>query len=98
MEPLSPKEVQDTFEVPDFVIGAFNNLLIKNYDGMSNVISISLEEARVEIYKLNKSEQPLQTKWLNIESLYKSKGWFVEFHSPDRYETYEEYYSFKMPK
>ncbi len=99
VRPLSPNEVTEAKKaiMPDFVIEAFNHLIAKNFTGRSSkilqkdviahMLSIRDSISRDEIY---------QNHWLDVEDIYRSEGWEVEYDKPVAWggENFEAYYRF----
>jgi hypothetical protein len=64
---------------PPFVIEAFNNLILKNWNGL--VSYVHQEDVIEEIIKLGGIERRVifDNNWLNIQSTYRREGWFVKY-------------------
>jgi hypothetical protein len=95
--PLSPDEARkgQTDSIPDFVINAFNELLIKNLStGNPARSTVSQSEVSDLICKSLKENEKIKLQWLNIESLYEKKGWFVHYVK-DEGSNNRSYFSFK---
>jgi hypothetical protein len=100
MKVFTPKDAKEhkLASIPDFVYGAFNNLLVKNYDAYSTVIL--QDEVITEIIRLCPSDDiTVQTiwenRWLNVEDEYRKNGWEVEYDKPGLDEIYPARFIFK---
>ena len=98
--PLSPSDITNNLHniIPDVVITAVNNILTKKYRGSS--INITQEEIIREIVRLDpnmNSEQLFENRWLDIEPIFRSVGWQVEFDKPAYHESYEAFFTFSIP-
>jgi hypothetical protein len=102
IKPITPKEIEDNLVdiFPDAVIQAFNALIKENYkvNGETTFTlqdvkkTIKLIDPKVNITKL------IDNGKLDVEPLYRQYGWEVEYESPDRDESFDEYFSFKKKK
>ena len=100
MKIFTPKDAKEhkLASIPDFVYGAFNNLLVKNYDAYGTVIL--QDEVITEIIRLCPLDDiTVQTiwenKWLDVEDEYRKNGWEVEYDKPGLGETYPARFIFK---
>ena len=101
-KPISPKDINKTKTIPDFVIKSFNELIEKNFDGDSahfiqdKVIEVILSKHWGKKYAnvTKKREYIYEMKWLDVESIYRAKGWKVEYDSPAYNETYPASFEF----
>jgi len=97
-EPISPADVAYTKNkyIPTEVIEAANELIALNFTGGRAKFTLSelknLTSSKFGIVKILKSE------WFNIEELYQSQGWIVEFDSPAYNENYDSFFVFKTKK
>ncbi len=97
--PMDPSELlaEKVLIIPNEVFVIFNSLIAENaMRGVARVNQFDvvgrLEELgfdRKEIYK---------KKWLDVEELYRKKGWSVEYDKPGWNETYEPYFIFSAIK
>lgn len=98
--PITPNEIMDNLVniIPDFVIQSVNNILTKKFRG--NRISITLKEVETEILKISNttSKEIYDNKWYDFESIYIKNGWEVTYHTPDRDESYDPYFTFNIKK
>lgn len=96
-KPISPQEIMDNLDkiIPSEVIESVNELLQERYRNTGSV-TILKEELISKIHtKIDVSRQELfDKKWMDFESLYYDNGWVVKYHSPDRGESFNEYFSF----
>ena len=92
-EPIRPEKVEkkpNIPDIPDFVIDAFNELIENKWDG--NYVRINQDEAIEAIMKHARKARKKITRsgifskhWLDVEDLYRSYGWKVEFNKQPYY-------------
>lgn len=99
MKPIKPSEVIELKKTPfpDFVIEAFNELIAKNFANkrstfnQCDVVNLILQKnktfARHDVFN---------NGWLDIEDVYRSEGWSVEYDKPGYDEDYEPIFTFKV--
>jgi hypothetical protein len=98
---ISPHElnnaVVDAVQIPDGVIEAINELLIKN--GSRNPITLMQSDVLVAITKKMRvtKKTVFDNRWLDFEQLYRKAGWVVSYDAPGYCETYEESWKFTKP-
>ena len=113
-KPIKPDDVGSLAQdlIPDFVIQAVNELIVLNWTGNSAIIQqkdiVSLAKKYQEKQFQEKREKNNQHgdytlpdfdwHWLNVESLYRSNGWKVEYDKPAYCETYEPTFCFTKKK
>ena len=103
VEPISPEEVVPLKEkqIPDFVIEAFNELIAENFNNGSSTFTVKDVKQRIAEKIGSQSEtlggKPVGIKshWLDIEPIFESKGWKVEYDKPGYNENYDAYWVFK---
>lgn len=97
-KPVSPDQIEDVKEknFPDQVIESFNELLIKNFSGGSATIKQE-DVVNLMITKGLNKEEIFENNWLDIERIYRSQGWIVEYDKPGFNESYEAFFKFKKP-
>jgi hypothetical protein len=103
IKPISPQEVSETHDknLPEFVIEAFNNLILANFiEGeclihQNRAISEIMDVAEKKYDKEVTRKQIFDNRWLDIESAFRKNGWKVEYDKPGFNETYEAYWTFK---
>lgn len=96
VEPISPNNIVK--KVPDFVIEVFNDLIQKNWNG--HYAKFTQEKVVVAILKKtdNKSVKRVDifdNHWLDVEPIYRAKGWKVEYNEPSYCESYKAFFMFK---
>lgn len=103
MKAITPKEACEAKakSLPEFVIKAFNNLLVRKYN--QSAIYITQTEVVDEILKLscddNLTRQDVfDNRWLDIEPLYREYGWVVNFDKPGYNESGVAMFTFKPKK
>lgn len=95
---ISPAEAKKLKRerIPSFVIESFNELLISNYNPNGTVIA--QEEVMIEI--MNRSPDDISEReildngWLDVEPLFREKGWKVEYDKPGLGENYKARFIF----
>jgi hypothetical protein len=103
VEPLSPDEAKVKHAIPDQVIEAFNEMILRNLDGrvaivnQEDVVSLIREKMKAARPDFNRREI-FQERWLNVEEIYRSKGWQVEYDKPGFNESYDATFTFRKPK
>lgn len=95
--PITPGavvELQST-SIPDFVIDAFNELIVKNFkNGSATVLQ---DEAEKTIKAKYQSRGYCETRWLDVEPLFEKLGWKVTYDKPGYNESYPASFLF-VPK
>ena len=99
IKPITPAEV-DNKPIPDEIIAAFNDLIIKNWRNTEAIVH--QEEALKLAIKNFKdagkkvtSEQIFDNGWMDVESTFRKAGWKVTYDKPAYNESYEAYFVFK---
>jgi hypothetical protein len=96
IKPITPKEVvsKKAAGIPDAVFEAFNELIAEGWDGSQSVVKQNVVMDRV-LSRLNVNsevsftrEMVLDRHWLDVEEIYRSAGWNVEYDRPGYNETY----------
>jgi len=95
-KPLSPDEVYDNPDVPDFVIEAVNKLLKQQFRNGS--CTLKQDEITDEIIKIapeGVTKTELYKKhYMDFEIVYRNAGWKVEYDKPAFNESYEAKFTF----
>ena len=98
---ITPKEaLKAKLEaIPDFVIEAFNTIIVRNLDAYGRSSFKVHEVVELILNSSSKdngfSRQEIYTnKWLDIEKIYREQGWKVEYDQPGYNEDYDAYYTF----
>ena len=102
MEAISKSELKNSIDFWDETIEAFNELLKENWRKNQAIIYQDDVTALIISKRLNKYNQPANeirmeisdTHQLDIEELYISKGFIVEYDKPAYCETYRAYFKF----
>lgn len=99
--PLKPSDmelIENQREFPEFVVSAFNECIKRNWNGreakikQDEVISAMLKTRKV------KRNQIFDNNYLDIEPLYESQSWRVEYDKPGYNENYEPFFVFQRKK
>lgn len=92
--------------IPNEVLEAFNELIVKNFDGyqstikQNEAISLIIAKTRSEESSMNDwypekiKKHIYDNHWLDIEDIYRKEGWLVEFDKCGFNETYESFWTF----
>lgn len=97
IEPLKPDQIQvaKNADLPDFVISAVNEMLVKKWTGhqarftQREIIGLILSKGD------NVTRELLfENHWLDFEDIYRRQGWKVEYDSPGYNESYEANFTF----
>lgn len=98
---LSPTDIIKDLDsiIPESVITAVNNLLKEKYRGHS--VTLKQKEIVSAIIKLDptlKRDKIFDNNYLDFEPIFAKAGWTVKYNSPDRDESFEEYFEFTPKK
>lgn len=91
--PLTPDEVavSKRTHLPDFVIDAFNELLIESFhNGAARI----LQKDAVARIKAKHPELEFNMKWLDVERTFEAYGWKVVYDKPGWDESYDAFFRF----
>ena len=101
--PITPKEAWNSSNIPAHVIECFNDLIRKNLRGKEADVT---QDAVIEAicWKTTKDSYGhgnlrkviINNRWLDVEDVYRSVGWEVEYDKPGYNETYPAVFRFKM--
>lgn len=84
--------------IPPEVLDVWNTILAKHFDGISanfnqdEVVAALVAATGVERH------QVFENKWLDVEALYRSYGWKVEYDKPGYNESYAANFTFRRAK
>lgn len=96
-KPIKPHEVvaAKITTIPNGVIEAFNELIVKNWNGRSATIRQDDIVCLIKYKIAHVSSQDIYTKhWLDVEQLFESAGWKVEYDKPGYNESYPATFKF----
>ena len=96
-KPITPDEIAEAKEayLPPEVIEVFNDLIAKNWSGMSakflqedavSEITVRMGCHRTEVFR---------NKWLDVEDVYRASGWAVTYDKPGWNENYAATFEFR---
>jgi hypothetical protein len=96
MKPITPAEARGKKKesIPPEVFEVFNQLLTEKY---AEDITITQNEVMTMILKALpnvKRQQVFDRGWLDIEDVYRSAGWAVEYEKPAYNESGEAFWTF----
>ena len=94
---LSPKEVVNARKasMPDVVIEVFNQLIAEKFNGHNAVVHQDQVVKELVAKGLDRGDI-FQKGWLDVEDIYRKKGWKVEYDKPGYNESYEAYFDFSV--
>lgn len=104
VRPIKPSEVvaAKTAVLPDEVLEAFNELIVKKWDGRSatvkqdDVVTLAVEKLEKRTEKReNWREYAFEQGWFDVEDIYRAQGWDVEYDKPAYCESYPAKFIFK---
>jgi hypothetical protein len=96
-KPITPSEAKKARPkqvIPDGVIEAFNDLIVKHLNGRTARISITEADKAVR-EKMNVGT--VESWWMNVEDVFQKAGWKVSWDGPGFNESYTGYYTFTAP-
>lgn len=101
VKPIRPDQITERRQesLPDFVIEAFNELIVKHCENgyasfsQENVVQLIVSKGRGVQKGLHRGHV-FDHKWLNVEEIYRKAGWKVEYSRPDPGETGSAYFHF----
>lgn len=104
VKPITPAEAlsQKKENLPDFVLEAFNALIVRNL-GVSGVSRVLQSEVLAEIrsrffdtegYMISDGEI-FAKKWLDVEDVYRDANWIVKYDKPGYDDTFEAFFTFQ---
>jgi hypothetical protein len=101
VEPIKPKDIMDNLEdiIHPAVIKAVNELLKEQYRGTQ--VTIKQKDIATKAVALDSSiteEEIYKKKWMDFEHIFYKAGWEVKYNSPDRDESYDEFFQFSAKK
>lgn len=95
VEALAPHEVASALKasMPDAVLESFNALIAENFNGSSATVYQKDVVSRLE--QLGHSRAKVFDKgWLNVEDIYRARGWKVVYDKPGYCESYDAHFTF----
>ena len=98
IKPLSPLEVkQKAIEsIPSEMVQAVNELLIENASRSS--ITLKQKDIEARFNKLSNGKYNhvdiYDKGWMDIEPIFRNAGWKVRYESPDRDQSFDEFFTF----
>lgn len=103
VKPISPQEALKYSAIPDAVIEAWNNLIVRFRRGRCSIVPqnealAAIQKAQLEYTGLTYSiGQIIDNGWLEIEEIYRNAGWTVKYDRPAYNETYTPVFIFTAP-
>lgn len=101
MKPITPDEVAVVKQatLPDFVVRAFNECIATGWNAdakesvflQDDVVRLILEYGAEHIHD---RQEIFDKRWLDVEPIYQSQGWNVEYDKPAYNETYSATFTF----
>jgi hypothetical protein len=102
IKPITPHEARSkkSTAIPDFVIEAFNDLIVKNLtkDGKATIPQRDVtKRLKTTASEFNEAEI-FDNNWLDVESIFEAAGWSVVYDKPGLHDCYEPYFVFSPKK
>ncbi len=94
VKPIKPDEAVAAKVFPDEVITAFNELITENLSGKVSRFKQEDVIARIRLKTDVERREIFDNRWLDVEDLYRSEGWKVEYDSPAYNENYPAIFTF----
>ena len=99
-QPLSPEDIDTNMEniIPEYVIAVVNKLIKREYRG--NPFTIKQDEIVEEIENTYGVDRHTlyDNNYLDFESIYRKRGWIVEYDKPGYNESYAARFEFTPKK
>lgn len=95
VEPIRPEQILQQ-EIPAVVIDVFNDLIKRNYHDGRAVVKQG-EAMKILEARGYSAEDLIANHWLDVEPLYEPY-WEVEYHAPDRDQSFASYFVFTARK
>ena len=94
--PISPEDIPEKKAevIPPFVYDVFNDLIAQNY---TNHCAKVYQKDVVKKITEKTEGKPWPIEWLNVEEVYRARGWKVYYDRPGYYESYDAYFEFTKP-
>lgn len=100
---ITPGQVVDAKEnqIPDEVFAAFDELIAKNFNQgyatvmQNQVLLLALKKLKAAGHRRMTRDLIFENHWLDVETIYRKRGWVVEYDKPGYNETYEASFKFK---
>ena len=100
VEAISPNEVAAAKAkcLPEYVLRAFNDLIAERFTGGRAQIKQDEAIARIQFYSgyVLDRQEIFNKGYLNIEEVYREKGWKVDYDKPGYNESYGAFWVFKV--
>lgn len=100
--PIRPDQVlkAKAAQIPEFVFEAFNAMITKNWNGRSARVDQSEVLAEIRFRQVDAEPRyrgldPFVEHWLDVESVYRTAGWRVDYDKPGFNESYEAFFVFE---
>lgn len=101
VEPITPDDVttQKQLIIPDEVIESFNEMIAQNFSGGGSTFKQNeVVKLICKKMKLRHNDIIYDKHWLDVESLYRERGWVVLYDKPGFNESYDATFSFARKK
>ena len=97
--PISPDDINSlkAKNLPKEVFDGFNKLIVDNWNGRCAKFNQN-EVAKLIASKMDISTNDVyEKKYLEVEDIYREKGWVVEYDKPGYCEDYNASFTFSKP-
>ena len=94
---LGPNEVLEVRKasMPDAVLELFNELIMQKFNGSEAVVYQKTVVSKLEARGYSRND--IYNKgWLDVEDIYREKGWKVYYDKPAYCESYDAYFKFSV--
>jgi hypothetical protein len=97
VQPIKPGEVakQKSQNIPPEVIAAFNELIIKKFQGGRAYVTQN-EVVELIVAKGLERQEVFAKHWLDVEGIFQEEGWTVVYDKPAWCESYNAHFVFSV--
>ena len=98
MKPIAPKDMirLKSELIPEKVIEVWNDVIVSNWDGFkAHFKQDEVVEALLYRGVAATRSEIFENSWLDVEEIYREKGWKVTYDKPGYNETYSAFFVFK---
>ena len=105
MKPITPSEVAKARQatLPDFVIRAFNECIVAGWEANAGASVFNQDDVVRLIIQYGGERVPhgrqqiFNERWLDVEDVYRQRGWDVKYDKPGYNEDYPATFTFTVP-
>lgn len=104
VRPISPRDIADQkrHDLPDQVVACWNRLIARHFS--ATVSAVRQDEALDELMAfvpeghLQPRKYIVDQGWLDVEPMYRARGWEVEYDRPGYNESYPAVFRFRAAR